>query len=725
MNIIHDFETRSACDLRKCGAHVYSEHPSTEVMCYAVKREAEPPKIWLPPKFVLMLPRDHDLPLMSLYELIKNLNEAKELEAHNAEFERAIWANTCTKKYAWPEPPVEKFRCSLAKCSMHALPRGLAQAGAALKLKIQKDDYGHRLMLKMCKPRKPNKAEKAELIKRGCEVEATGRVIPPYGAEPYYLWHEKPEDLVRLAQYCLRDVDAEYAVSGALEDLPPAELKLWQLDQEINFRGIRVDQVAAQAFIDAIAAYEEKLLAEVRILTRGAVSTPRKVAVLRSWLESQGVVAETLQKSTVAEILAQNDLSPEIRRVLEIRQQLGRASTAKYKAAILNSSADGRARGMQLYHGAGTGRFSGRKIQLQNLPRGTFKDVEFCINATVEGGFDDYFSMMYGDIMGAAASCIRGTFIASPGHRLVSADYAAIEARVNAWLAGQQDIVQAFYDNKKLYELAASGIFGVPYESVDKVQRQVGKVSELALGFQGGIGAYVSMARNYPDVDLEALPDFVFPSAPDDILERAWLNAKTYLSRTTDCAVSLEAAAACDVIKQLWRQKRPMIVQLWYKLEEACLEAVKTPGKVFGYRSVRYKVDGNFLKCKLPSGRCLFYYSPGLQIKKTPWGKEKEVVTFWGVDSTTKKFVKQHLYGGLQCENCVQATARDIMVEGVFNVEDAGYPVVLTVHDELVSDVKNGHGSLKEYEELMATVPSWAKGLPLKAEGWEGKRYRK
>lgn len=253
-------------------------------------------------------------------------------------------------------------------------------------------------------------------------------------------------------------------------------------------------------------------------------------------------------------------------------------------------------------------------------------------------------------------------------------------------------------------------------------------------GYQGGIGAYTAMAKNY-GIDLESLPEFILPVATEDDLERATNTASGYLKKNPG-AMSLDAAVACDIIKQLWRQKRPNIVGLWRGLEEACLLAVKNPGKAYKYRCVAYKSDGRFLRCKLPSGRYLHYFKPGLQVKTTPWGQQKEVVTYYGVDSVTHKFTRAHIYGGSCCENVIQAIARDLMAEAMLRCEAAGYPTVLSVHDELLADTPKGFGSLKEFESLMSKIPEWAKGYfvgdtwwgvecPVAAEGWVGKRYRK
>lgn len=376
---------------------------------------------------------------------------------------------------------------------------------------------------------------------------------------------------------------------------------------------------------------------------------------------------------------------------------------------------------------------SGKGPQFQNLPRGHFKDIDACIEVTVEHGFD-FVEPLWGDLLGAASTSLRGMLIASPGHEFISADFSSIEARVGAWLAGERVVLDAFTKKLDLYKVAASQIFNIPYEEVTKSQRQTGKTSELALQYQGGIGAYSAMARNY-GIDLETLPEFVIPLAAEEVLENAHKNAGTYLKRNKG-VMSHEAAVACDIIKQLWRQKRPNITAMWKGLESASLLAVKNPGHAYKYRCITYKSDEQFLRCKLPSGRYLHYYKPTVQVKETPWGEAKEVVAFYAVDSVTRNFVMSHIYGGHNFENVDQAVSRDFMAEAMIRCENAGYPIVLSVHDELLSDTPIGHGTVEEFEALMCELPKWGKGYfsngvwwdvpcPITAEGWRSRRYRK
>ena len=697
MRLTIDFETRSACDIKKAGAWRYSEDPSTEVICCAVKADDDLTAIWFPKWSWDLLPEDHDLPILADHELFTLLRTAETIEAHNAEFEVSEWQNVCVPKYGWPEVPYDKIRCSLAKCSYHALPRGLGDACKALGLGVQKDDEGKKLMLKMCKPRKPTKTDPS-------------------------VWNQRPEQLVRLAQYCMVDVEAEHGLSQALPDLPPLELRVWQLDQRINRRGIYADLPMAAKMLAEVGVLERAAEVQAAGLTGGAVRTVKQVSAGLRWLAGFGVHMESLDRSSVAEALSRKNLPEPAREFLQLRKEMGKSSTAKYASILACAGADSRIRGTLMYHGASTGRWSGRTIQPQNFPRGAFSDLDACLEATMAGGLE-FAQVLWGDPMTAASTCLRGILRAAPGKELVCADFSSIEARVTAWVAGEEHVLEAFRSGQDLYKVAAAGIFGCDYADVSKTQRQVGKCAVLALGYQGGIGAFVAMAKNY-GIDLESLPDVVFPSAMPDDIEASRGIAKAYLAEHKG-AMSEDAATACDLIKRLWRAAHPNITRLWKALENAALAAVRSPGEVVVYRDVAFRTQGRFLQMRLPSGRKLHYHAPAVLTVTTRWGEDKEMVTAESVNSMTKKWERRPYYGGILTENLVQAISRDLMALAMLRVEAAGYPVVLSVHDELVSEVPEGFGTLEEYERLMSMTPAWAAGLPVSAEGWRGVRYRK
>lgn len=657
MKLTFDFETRSACNIKKHGAWVYAEHPTTRVLCLAYKWERQPPAIWTP-----------GMPLVPLFDAI---GRADIIEAHNASFEYAIWTNVCEKRYGWPALPVEKLRCSAAKASMHALPRSLEDACQALGLHVQKDMEGHRLMMRMCRPRKPRKGEP--------EINSDD----PYGL----YWHEDPADLARLYLYCKNDTIAEETLSDALRDLPPKELQIWQLDQIINARGIQADLDAVESMLDMVAEHEARLLAQLSKLTFGRVRTAKQVEQLRGYLRGLGVDLPDLAAATVKEAVQRKGLSDEARELLGIRRSLGRSSSAKYQAILDRASGDGRVRGALLYHGAGTGRWSGAGIQPQNFPSRikTSADPEEMLNAILVGGLDLHNALYDDDPMATAGAVTRSVLTAREGHDLIAADYSAIEGRGLAWLAGEETELEVYRSDQDVYIAAAAMILHKPYAAVTKTERQSpGKVATLACGYGGSVGA----VRNFGGegmTDEQIKEQIVYP----------------------------------------WRAAHPMTVVFWRELEDACMSAVANPGMVFSARAILFRVQTPFLLCRLPSGRLLYYYDPDIRPVETSWGEIRDSVTYMTVDSLTKKWIRTNTYGGKLAENVTQALCRDLMAEAMLRVEREGYPIVLTVHDELVCEVPENFGSVQELTELMCILPPWAPGFPVKATGFRSKRYKK
>lgn len=709
MKLTIDFETRSACDLKKAGQWRYAEHPTTDVLCLAIKVDDKPARIWIPEKF-----RVYDLGLkgceLTDLDVVKLILSADEIEAHNTEFELAIWHHIMHKRYGFPDLPMEKMRDSMAKCAMHDLPMGLDQAGEVLNLPIKKDREGHLLMMKMCKPRKPLTAEK--------------KLDPDWESKLW--WHEKPEDIKRLCEYCMKDVEAEACLSNHLRDLSPYEWKVWQMSIEINRRGVLADTQSAKNVVTCIERYTEKLLEEFKKLTGGKVSSPKQVKATVDYLKTKGCHMTGLTKQQVSATLKDDKISAEARRLLEIRETLAKSSTAKYTALLDRAGADSRIRGLFVYHGAGTGRWAGRGLQPQNLPRGTFKDVIGAIELFNRLDLDG-IEVLYGDLMQAASTCVRPMLVAPEGKTFMCADFSSIEGRVLAWLADEDFILKGYVDGLDMYKIAASTTFGLKYDEIKKssVERQIGKVEELALGYGGGIGAFATMAKGY-GLDLSSIPPLILPSATDQELETSGRLSKMFLSKQDENEEPMppEVAMACDIIKQRWRANRPATTKFWREVQSAAMQAVSEPGSTTSYRNIKFGVRGNFLLCRLPSGRNLFYYKPSISKQKTDWG-ENDSLSYWGTDAETHKWTKIHTYGGKLTENIVQAVARDMLVAGMFNVQGAEYPIVLHVHDEAVSEVDEGFGSVEDYEKLISNMPEWANGCPVTAEGWCGKRYKK
>lgn len=665
-----DFETRSAAPIKKVGAAAYALHPTTEVICLALKREGEEPKLWYSPPFQREIQTEDIQPiynsLIADFQVQDMMVEADIIEAHNAQFEYFIWKYVMPK-YGFDLFPVGKLRCSAAKAAMYGLPRDLGGACMAAGVSQQKDMEGSRLMMRLCSPRKALKEDKL----RDADWETR------------LYWRGSSAEFVRLGQYCMQDVRAEEALSKVLPELPAKEQELWLLDLAINDRGIRTDAPAAEAVLQCVEDHAAEMTREFKQLT--GLASPRQRDALLNHLISIGMQMDGLTAKDVADALSSAEDGTQAKRILEIRQSLSKSSTAKYTAFLTTKGPDDRIRGCFMYHGAGTGRWSGRLIQPQNFPRGEFGDVDFCIDLFRRGDLQSV-SGFYGDPMVAASTCLRGMIIPAEGKDFICADYSSIEGRVLAWIAGENTALDVYRKGRDPYKVAASAIYHEPYEKVSKAHRQIGKVAELALGYQGAVGAFSAMAAAY--------------------------------------GVSLPEAEIQNIVDN-WRESRPLTVNLWRELENACKQAVKNPGKAYAYRGIKFIVRGRMLAMRIPSGRCLWYANPRLEAKDMSWGEQKMVIAYDGVNSVTRKWGRQFLYGGLLAENATQATARDILVNGMFQAEAHRYPIIMHVHDEAVAEVPEGTGSVEEFEDLLCRLPEWAEGLPLKAEGWRGKRYKK
>jgi len=710
-----DFESRSTVDLRKTNAWVYAEHPSTQIMCLAFKEDGQLPGIWVPPS-VTNLYNMADLmiscPPEFYFEPYKEgvlgcLDDADIIEAHNLEFEIALW--TCKMvPLGFPdlrqEPYFSKLRCSAAAAAMQALPRALGNAGAALDLNTQKDKAGHSLMMKMCKPRKPRKAER--------------EADPDWESKNW--WHEEPQDLLRQAIYCARDVDAEHALSSVLRGLPEDELQVWRLDQKANWHGVVVDQDLCRKMITVRDDYLAHIKAEFKSITGFSPSQNVKLA---QWLTTHGVQTDTVDKERIEELLDFNDRcqAGPIKRALEIRQQFAKTSLAKLDTALNSINSDGRMRSNLMYHGASTGRWSGKGMQLQNLPsRNLIKTIGTCTDL-LRGGADlQTISMVYGDeVQLALSSCIRGVLRSAPGKQLYAADFSSIEGRVLAWLANDQHIIQGYIDGLDMYKVAASSVYGKSYDQITKSERQVGKIPELGGGYGGGWRAYANFARKEK---LRCPPEIVAKITEADYWD--WWVKKE--DRTEANRFTQQEAEYCkwfSPIVQAWRNNRPGTVALWRGLEDACKAAVKAPGSHYSYNGIWFCVDReDFLRIRLPSKRVLYYYRPRIGTRR---GKEQ--IYFMGNDSVKNRWGVIFTYGGKLVENVVQAIARDLMREAMIRIDEAnlGIDLLFTVHDEIVEEGPAGAITQDQFESLMAVVPDWAVGCPIGAEGWIGEYYRK
>jgi DNA polymerase len=667
-----DFETRSALDIKKVGAWRYAMDPSTEIMCVSY--------CWAPHKAPLLLTSEE-----VARGMVIALDADTQLIAHNAHFEYAVWNFILHKRHGWPalwEP--KHWGCTLSRAAMCNLPISLAGACKALQVPVQKDLAGRAAMLKLSRP-----------------IE-----IDPLG---FPVYREDEALKQTMYEYCKKDVEAEMELDKRLPELPPIERKIWELDLEVNRRGVKADLKVAKASMGMAAKFTDSLNAQLSTLTGGKVSKASRVAEMKRWITSQGVAVDSLDKAAVVSMLADKATPPLVKEVVKIRQQVGKSSTAKYEAMTLTAGlADAKMRGLLQYHAAGTGRWGGRLVQPQNFPKGIgYKAPEVAEDILLG---EDRFVKKYGDkTMEALSAGLRGAMTASPGKVLVTADYAAIEARVLLWLADDPFALAKFKMGMNLYVDMARFIYN--NDSIVKPsETDATYAKEYALGKAAILGAGFGMGA----------PRFMDTCAQQYGIEISEDMAKTAI--------------------QAYRKKYKKVVEMWYAQEAAAIHAVRTPGSTHPCGKVVWGMDPKreFLVCKLPAGRHLRYYKPHLKAVETPRG-EKTELRFWGeVDAQGKGVIEvdpvtglalYKTYGGSLVENITQGVARDIMANGMFNAEAAGFSVVLTVHDELVAEIdpKQFEHVVPErhLEKTICGLPPWAAGCPIAAEGWSGFRYRK
>lgn len=678
IEVVQDFETRSRVDIRKAGAWKYAGDPSTEVICLCyhivevlqtasgrMTRATGPVKTW-DPEIDPAMPAD-----------LRRAYEAGAIFISHAAFEQAVYARIMGPRYGWPVPPISQWHDIQAACAYRALPLKLEKAGAVLKLQNQKDMDGNRVLGQVSKPSNRKKTK--------------GQFDNDLGK------------LQRVVDYCVRDVLAEEELHGRAGYLPPPERRLWELDQLMQQRGVRFDLPFVRASLEVVRKVEDKLTRRLREVTHGTVETHNQVDRFIDWLSLNGCDLPDMQADTVRAALDRTDLTPATREALEIRQTLAKAGTKKLTAILNCADADGRARYLTMYHGATTGRWAGRLMQPQNFqrPEEEFEklDIEQLvsdIHFAARTADVEFLEMLYhGDAMQVVANAMRGTIIAADGHDLGAGDFNQIEARVLVCLAGETWKIEKFRDPKfDPYCEFAGFIYGHPVNKKEHpVKRTNGKIGELAFGYQGGVGAW----RGFEEYKV----------------------VKKYGRRTDE---------EVDGFKNKWRDMHPRVKALWYGLENASVGAVAT-GRPHEYAGIEYALadgpTGRALTCRLPSGRLLWYNNPGTVEVPVPWDDDETRLQLTYEAFRYGRWRTIYGYGGLMTENVVQAASRDLMVPAMLKLEAAGYPCILTVHDEVVTEPREGHGDAKVFEQIMADNPEWARGWPIKAEAWIGKRYHK
>lgn len=703
MTTLHlDFESRSPLPFGRGGktvnVYVYADCPDTDLWCAAYAFDDDDVQLWLPGE---PCPKD----------ITRHVNEGKTVAAHNAQFERIMTWRLAATRYGWPTPQIEQWGCTMARCYAMALPGALGNAAKVLQLDVDKDDEGGRLMMQMAKPRKRH-------------------------ADGTFTWWDAPEKRARLYEYCMQDVVVERQLDKALFQLSDTEKKVYWLDQRMNDRGVYIDGATRYTAQLTVGDLIEDADREMGDATQGAVNACSQIGKLTDWsrrrLTESGLDGDELVKSldeeSIDDLLAL-DIPEDVETALTLRKSAAKTSTSKLDAMERHADKDGRVRGTMQYCGAGrTGRWSGRGPQFQNLPRPS-KEMEDPANVemaiTLLKKCDSRaLGACYDEPLSTVAFCLRSVIKAEDGKDLIDADFSNIEGRGNAWMAGETWKLDAFRafdrgDGPDLYLVAAGKIFGKSPEDA-KPERQIGKVSELALGYGGGPNAFATMAKTYGlriADHYENIWSITSERIKDEVFE-AW---EKYGHRMN---MAEKAWRAAEAIKRPWREAHPAIVQFWEDCEEAAKAAVRNPGGTYIVGDkLKFKQLGSFLMIQLPSGRILFYAFPTLRMKTTPWGATKETLFYQGV-ILGGRWGKIHTYGGKLVENIVQAVARDLMAEAGLRV-DPVYPLILSIHDELLSEVEKTFGSVDEFCELMSVRPAWARDFPLAVDGWRRERFGK
>ncbi len=638
-----DIECFSDVDLIKCGVYAYADSPAFEILLFAYSFDGGETQI-------IDLAQGEKLPA-EVEDAIFDVSVTK--TAYNANFER-----TCLSKHFGRYIPPESWHCSAVQAAMLALPRSLEDVGRVLGLDEQKMKEGKELIRYFCVPCKPTKANGGRT-----------RNLPCHAPEKWELFKT----------YCKRDVDVEKSIRRKLHNfpIPESEMELYRLDQRINDRGVLVDMKLVRNAVSCERLHKEVVTKRAYELT--GLENPNSVAQLKGWLGDKGMEAESLSKKAVADMIAETD--GEVEELLKLRLMLAKTSVKKYEAIERSACSDGRVHGMLMFYGANrSGRWSGKNVQLHNLPKNYIPDLELARDLVKQGRFED-IELLYDSTPNVLSELIRTAFIPKPGCRFVVADFSAIEARVLAWLSGEEWVLDVFRGDGKLYEMTASRMFGIPMAEIGKgsPERAKGKVASLACQYGGSSGALVSMGA----LDMGLTEDELSP---------------------------LVAA---------WRKANPHMVQFWWEVDAAAIKAVTEKQKTKAGKII-FEYKSGVLFITLPSGRKLSYVKPRMAVNK--FGRDG--LTYEGI-SENKKWSRIETYGPKLVENIVQGTARDLLAEAMLRVEKSGYPIVMHCHDEIIAEVPEGSGSVDEMCEVMAVQPVWAEGLPLRADGYECSFYQK
>lgn len=653
MRTLHiDLETYSDVDITKAGLYRYVQSPAFEIMLFAYSYDYAPVRI-------IDLAAGEQIPV----GIVQDLNDVNvKKTAHNAAFEI-----NCLKKYFQTE--ICQWHCTMVHAYYCGLPGQLGQLGKALGLpeSRQKMAIGKQLIKYFCVPCTPTKNNYGRTRNR---------------------WYHDRQRWELFKSYCIRDVETEMAIHRILEKhpFPDTEHFNWVLDQQINFHGVAMDQELIRGALDISDKIQGELADRAKEIT--GLDNPNSVAQLKQWIrENSDLELEDLKKQTVAEVLADKSGDELIKEVLRIRKELGKTSVKKYESMETCMCADGRIRGLLQFYGANrTGRWAGRLVQVQNLPRNYLGTLDTA-RELVKKRQTDALRAIYGNVPDTLSQLIRTAFIPGPGKKFLVADFSAIEARVLSWLAGEQWRLDVFRTHGKIYEASASTMFGVDMDLIRKgnpeyALRGKGKVAELALGYQGGKGSLISMGALNMGLSEEELPDIV----------------------------------------RRWRGSNQRIVAFWKAVEQYALDTVRHGTTGYMSCGIAFDRDEDYLFITLPSGRKLYYYKPEVRLNDLG----RDAIHFRGVNQKTRKWEVVSTYGGKLTENIVQAAARDLLANSLMNLYREGFQINFHIHDEVILEVpEDSAKTLEEVIGIMCRLPGWAGGLPLNADGFESHYYKK
>lgn len=642
-----DIETFSDVDLIRCGVYKYADSPNFEMLLFAYAVDDGDVHI-------IDIAGGEELP-EEIIQAIKSDTVVK--TAYNAQFERV-----CLSRYLkLPDGEYlnpQSWYCTAVQAAELALPLSLADVGSVLGLERQKMTEGKELIKYFCVPCKPTKSNGNRTRNRPCH--------------DINKWET-------FKKYCMRDVDVERQIADKLKMYPISdeEHRLYVLDQIINDRGVLVDSELAEQAVKLNSIQTAVAVEQAYMIT--GLENPNSVTQLKQWLKENGVEIESLSKKAVKSLADETD--GDVSEMLKLRLLMAKTSVKKYEAVIRSVCSDNRVHGMMRFCGANrTGRWSGNILQPQNLPQNHLPDLTLARDIVKDGDFE-MLDMMFGNVPNVLSELIRTVLIPKPNHRFIVADFSAIEARVLAWIAGEQWRIDTFKNGGDIYCASASKMFKVPVEKhgVNGELRQKGKISELACGYGGSVGALKNMGAVEMGVQENELQGLI-----ND-----------------------------------WRNANPHIVRFWYEVGNAAMKAIKEKTTVPLGKLV-FAYERGILFIRLPNGRRLSYIKP--RIGTNRFGGDS--ITYMGINSA-KKWDRLETFGGKLTENIVQGTARDLLANALINAANAGYDTVFHVHDEIICEVPNGYGSVDELCKLMCIKPEWADGLPLNADGFEYEYYKK